>query len=730
MPFPRPSRWVLAFLAILAVLSAWPAAGMAAEKLEQTSIRLIPEDAAFYGAMLRNREQIKIIAESNAWAKLKNLPAVQMGLGAIQEQLASGDNPQAAQLKAMLENPQVKEFLGLLGDMFSNDVFFYADPRVAPVLELLQGISNSISYGPLYFQASGQADAMSPNEMQAKAALHMLAENLDKIQIPTTVMGFAVEDQERAKLHLNKFEGLLAPLTFMLPQLAGRVVREKVGDDDFLTIKLDGKMIPWDQVPLDEVRQYEAKEGDVDKLVEKITGLNLLIAFGVRDGYLMIACTDSLDGLAKLGAGKPLLARPEMGPLKKHADKRLTGISYTSKDFMSRVAMSAEDIDALLKLGDAALRQLPLEETQKDQIRKDVEALAAELKTLIPPPGAAMQFSFLTDRGIESYGYNWTENKFIDASQPLGVLNYVGRDPILAVAWRGRVYPRAYDRIVHWAKVGHGYFEKYGLPEMSEKDRQAYTRLVEAMKPLCQELGRVNRESLIPAFDGQCAIVLDAKLMSDKIAKDVPKTDKPMPLPEPALVVGIKDAQAMRDAYLGYQDFFNKTLEVLRKFDEKGEIPAGYSIPWPESADTPAGSTLSYTLPDQWGVDPQIVPNAVLTEKVAVVTASQAHSKRLLQGQAPAAGLLADGRRPRALAVLFNWPALVDAAAPWVRLAARQAAKENLHVEDGAPEIENVVVQVDTVLEVLKAVRNCTAECYLEDGAVVTHSLMEVSDVP
>ncbi|MDD4269756.1 MAG: hypothetical protein GXY25_00055 [Pirellulaceae bacterium] len=730
MRFPRSSRRVLASLATLAALTAWPAAGMAAEKLEQTSIRLIPEDAAFYGAMLRNGEQIKIIAESNAWAKLKNLPAVQMGLGAIEQQLASGDNPQAAQLKAMLENPQVKELLGLLGDMFSNDVFVYADPRVAPVVELLQGISNSISYGPLYFQASGQADAMSPNEMQAKAALYTLAENLDKIQIPTTVLGFAVEDEERAKLHLNKFEGLLAPLTFMLPQLAGRVVREKVGDDDFLAIKLDGKMIPWDEVPLDDIRQYEAREGDVDKLVEKITGLNLVIAFGVRHGYLMVACTDSLDGLARLGTGSSLLARPEISPLKKHAGKRLTGISYTSRNFLTQVAMSAEDIDGLLKIGDAALQQLPLDETQKGQIRKDVGDLAAELKTLIPAPGATLQFSFLSDRGIESYGYNWTEDKFIDASRPLDVLDFVGRDPILAVAWRGRIYPKAYDRIVHWVKVGHGYFEKYGVPEMSAKDRQTYSRLVEAMKPLCRELGRVNRESLIPALDGQCAIVLDAKLLSDKIAKDVPRTDEPMPLPEPALVVGIQDARAMRDAYLGYQEFFDKTLEVLRTFDERGEIPADYSIPWPEAAETAAGATLRVTLPEKWGVDPQIVPNAVLTEKVAVVTASEAHSKRLLEGQAPTAGLLADGRRPRALAVLFNWPALVDAAAPWVRLAARQVAKENLHVEDDAPEIENVVAQVDTVLEVLKAVRNCTAQSYIEDRAVVTHSLMEISDVP
>ena len=83
MPFPRPSRWVLAFPAILALLSAWPAAGMAAENLEQTSIRLLPEDAALYGATLVNREQFNIILESNAWVQLKNLSPVLFASGAI-----------------------------------------------------------------------------------------------------------------------------------------------------------------------------------------------------------------------------------------------------------------------------------------------------------------------------------------------------------------------------------------------------------------------------------------------------------------------------------------------------------------------------------------------------------------------------------------------------------------------------------------------------------------------
>lgn len=729
MSLSRSLRGILILLALVGLLATRPASHLQASELEDCSIRLIPADAAFYGASLRNGEQIKIIAESNAWKKLMNMPSVQMGLGMLKDRLEDEDNEQAAQAKAVLENPQVKDLLGLLADMFSDDVFCYGNADVGEVLELVQDVSNATNYGPFYFMAAGEADAMSQPEMQGKAALYALAENVDQIKIPTMVMGFSVEDEERATVHLGKLEGFLGLLTLMQPQFAGRVIRQEVGDSQFLTVTLDGEMIPWDEVPLDDMREFEDNEGDVDKIVEKINELKLIVALGVREGYLMVAVTDSMESLAKLGEGDSLLTRPELDVVKKHADKRLTGISYASEDFTTRMAMSAEDIDGLLMIGETALEQLSLDDDAKERIRKDVTELADDLKSLIPKPGAAVGVSFLTDKGAESYGYNWTENHLLDGSQPLDVLSHIGGDPLLAIAWREHVYPDVYDRIVHWVRVGHGYFEEFAVPEMSKKDKRQYKKAIKLIEPLFEDLVDAGK-SLIEAGDGQAAIVIDAKLMSKKIAAEVPETEEAMPLPEPAIVMGIKNADAMREAYVGYQKFFNGLLEVAREFDENGEIPEDYEIPWPEVSETSDTSTLSYTFPSEWGVDEQIKPNAVLTDDIAVVTASEAHSARLLKSTAPAiGGVLADGARPRAVAAMLNWAGTVDALTPWLRLAAREAAKENLGDEADEAQIEAIVAQVETVLEVLKAMRRCTVECYFEDGALVTHSMMEVQDV-
>ena len=116
---------------------------------------------------------------------------------------------------------------------------------------------------------------------------------------------------------------------------------------------------------------------------------------------------------------------------------------------------------------------------------------------------------------------------------------------------------------------------------MSKKDRGKYEKAIKLIKPLFEELVEAG-EDLMEACDGQGAIVIDAKMKSKKIAADVPETEEPMPLLEPAIVVGIKDADDMREAYVGFQSFFNGLLEAIRELDEEGEIPEDYEIPWPD----------------------------------------------------------------------------------------------------------------------------------------------------
>src|SRR3972149_1798992 len=86
----------------LAVQPAVAAAGL--EKLDP-SLKMIPNTAAFYSSMLRNREQIETILHSKAWAKIMSMPSVQMAIAMFEAQAQEPGTP-AAQGMAALENPE------------------------------------------------------------------------------------------------------------------------------------------------------------------------------------------------------------------------------------------------------------------------------------------------------------------------------------------------------------------------------------------------------------------------------------------------------------------------------------------------------------------------------------------------------------------------------------------------------------------------------------------------
>src|SRR5205085_2291904 len=82
----------------------------------------------------------------------------------------------------------------------------------------------------------------------------------------------------------------------------------------FLTVAVDGKMVPWDRIPF---KDYEDKPGAYDKLVEQLAKMKLTVSLGAHEGYFLLAVGESTESLAKLGKGKSLAGRAEMKPLSK-----------------------------------------------------------------------------------------------------------------------------------------------------------------------------------------------------------------------------------------------------------------------------------------------------------------------------------------------------------------------------------------------------------------------------
>ncbi len=707
----------------LTAMGAYARASAAADwDKADSAITLIPADAAFYSSMLRNREQFLAIRHSNAWAKVESMPVVQMGLSMYRMQLTN-PNSGPAKFEQTLKNPEVQKIVKLAKQMVSDEVFAYGDDSCIDFLELVQNVMGAVRYGPTVMRATGEAGADAP----AKAVMAALAQNIDLIAAPNMVVGFKVKNTDLAKEELIKLETMANIVLEMNEKTKGRFKKTKVGNYDYLVLSLDGGMFPWEEVPMERLTEAEANEGDAQRIIDRLKESKLVIAVGIRDNYLLVSIGSSLECVERLGQGTRLVDRSELKPLAKFVDQRLTSLGYISEELNHQINNQRQSIDNVLGLVDKLLPMAKLSVEQNERIRKDATALAEDLKRLIPKVGAQAGLSFLSERGIESCQYAWGDYSRLDSSKPLGLLDHVGGNPILAIVARAKTSVTDYDLIVKWIKLGYGYAEEFALPNAPEDQRENFTKFMETARPLFVRLDKANRELLIPALaDGQSAVVLDAKLTSKRFVKSLPATEKAMPMLEPAIVMGVSDAKLLKKAMSEYRAVANGLIDAARQI-EGSEVPANLEIPAPVETTVSAGTIYSFKLPEEWGVDEKIVPNFGLSENVAVFSASREHTERLLKATPPAAGaVLGKADRPMAVAVWLDWAGLVQAATPWIDFAVDQAATSN-HSSDA--ERKTIVDQVHIGIDVLKTVESLAAESYIEDGALVSHALLEIHDV-
>jgi hypothetical protein len=704
-------------LAMTGWFAVFPVRGADLDKLD-TSMSLVPGDAAFYSAMLRNREQLDILLKSNAVAKLKALPAVQT----LWKQAETQMEEPLSRIRQFYQQPENQELIALLADMAGQEIFCYGGPNSADFVDLLAQLYGTAQFQRVFSRMQGLAGAEEQTKAQIQALLDTLTENPGLLKVPDLVLGFKITDAKRAQAQMNRLEKLWQDQVEQIPPLKGRLKRAKVGGDDFLTLTLDGQMVPWDQIPF---KDFEEKPGQYDDLVKKLKQMKLTVSLGVRGKYLLLAVGASSAHVTQLSKGPNRLAdRAELKPLARFADRRITGINYSSKALQAKAGMSKNDLNDLSKTVSDWLGQAgEMTDAQKKQLKKDLDDLAKDLKKFIPEPGATLGFSFLTDRGQESYQYDWSENLTADGSKPLTLLNHVGGAPILATVGRSKYSPEDYQLLVKWIKVANRYAEQFLVAKLEPEPKEKYEKLVKTIQPLLKRLDEVTSKMLLPALaDGQAGLVLDAKLTSKNWVLLLPPTEQALPMLEPAIVIGVSDAALLRKAMGEYRSIANDLIAKVREVVD--EMPE-FEIPAPQSRKGKGGDLYSYPLPGNLPLDRRLLPTAALSDKVAALTISNEHAERLLTSTPlkTEGGPLADLKRPLAMATYFNWAGLIDAVAPWVDMGLRMAGPlVDPVIGDVARGDQDLPTQVRTIMNVLRVFRTYTSATYLEDKVLVTHS--------
>lgn len=698
------------------------------------SLDWAPADASFYSAGFRFGEQLDLLLKSNAWKTFSNMGSVQLAWGQAKGFLTQPGGPIDEYQKFMLD-PENQDLETLAKELFATEVFAFGDKQFAPTLDMLKTAYNGMLQASFVagFSAElkGERVETTPQDMMT-AFFYILNERLNDVVIPNTLIGFKIKSTAIAEKQLQRLELLITRALAGAPPLVERLKREKIGGGNFLTMTIEGDLIPWDDIPWDEI---EAEPGQFDKLRNKLRQLKLNVSLGVKDGYLLVAIGNSNEYLAKLGTGPLLLDTPECKPLLAHLGTDLWSVSYQNRAI--RIPLSTftkESVQGYSDILYAILLETELPEDLKARLEKNLKAMTTDIKGLVPEVGASLSWSKRVPQGIESWVYDWSQNLYTDSSKPLEILKHVGGNPLVVVAGRGKYRPQDYDMLVKWAKTGYGYFEEYGLPQIPADDRANVEMVLDRVMPLWKRFDDIVRTQLMPAGqDGQSALVIDRKIESKQWIGPMPPSDTPLPLFELAIVSGISDADKLKAGVSGIRGIMDDVVKLAKDLNP-GEIPDDFKIPDPRSRPLGEGTVWWYDIPaqiqDELALDKQILPHWGLVESVAVVGTSPRQTALIFSGTPFAANsyLREAIEKPLSNVTMVQIGGLLETFVPWIEYGVNLGLQQT---QDATPRmiISGAQADLKTTLRVLGCLKTYSSFTRTEDKATVTQSLLEIEDL-
>ena len=803
MSFQNRAVVTAVFSAVAAtIFTALAPCGVAADALATSGVAMIPADASFVSATLRAREQYDRLEKSNAFAALRKLAFVTRAADSIEEQKLQPGSPLSI-MSTFMELPENEQALELLKDMVATDTFVYGEPSCVTFVELLKKIqqaqnaagvlrlaSGDASVGgfevdvlegidveemdededdededkddekekgasdmrrrvrakPVRFQAAEAAEQISADELATRLVFKTLSENINLIVVPDVVWGFKTTKLDAATSQLKRIEVLVKLITQANPALANSLERRQVAGGEVVTftIKPDANLIR------EGVPGLEDHEQELEKVFDKVEGLELVIGLGVIGDRVILSIGDSIDHLNKLvvadksavaGSDRTsLLATKPFEPLRAMKDKPLTAISYLSEAMQKALAPSAADIEQLADLSDTIADLADLPDGAADEARRNLGKVAEGYKRRLPVPGPWMAFSFLSEQGYEGYVWDWSKNLPFDGSKRLGLLEHAGGAPLAAAAFRVKNDPSQFEDLASWADMGWAFFRTYLLPKADADDREKIEEVDEHLAPLGAKFVGIVRTKILPSLaDGQMAFVIDGKSSTKKPHQALPSATEPLPLVEPAIVLGLTDPKLFREGMSDLFELADEAVDAVREINPDA-VPAEYSVPEPVKTKVEGGALWSYPLTNS-GLDEKVQPSIGVGENAAVLSLVPKQAGRLLlKTRLETGSQLGKFEEPLVGAAALDVAGLIDAIQPWVVYLTRYGCVQDregtvdpeseLGPDDENEQAKDALAQATVVFEAIKTLRVAVAETAMQSDAMVTHWRNVIRDMP
>lgn len=765
---------LLVGLGTLASLGHAPATAAPPAGLAESGVATVPADAAFFFSSLRLKEQFDTIVGSNAFAAIRELPAVKRAFDSWEEQREMPGSPVSMAL-TFLELPENEQALELLTDMVSTDTFVYGEPSCVAFVNLLRKLSQAQQAGQMLEEggaldveeiemieeedfearvaplriipASRQVELgleMPLGTSQSEALLEALVDNLDLMVVPEVVWGFKTTKKDAGNFQVKRLEVLARMLVEMNPDLTGALTRKKLPGGEVVTFTLNGGLVPWDDIAADLADELGGSDS-LDKVLDRVRDLKVVVAVGMIGDWVILSIGNSIDHLEKLvlpgDREKALVATRSFKPLLEHGNEPLTAIWYFSEPLVEALSAKPEDLDPMIMAVTAAI---DADDEMTEEAAAEAEAWLtrsrAEYAAWLPKPAPSMSYSFMVKEGYEGYAWDWAGNKLLDSSSRLDLLSHAGGSPAAVAVSRWNSNPTRLASVAGLIADGWELVLSSTESKMDDDDREKFDAVKENVFPLITRLGEIMTAKFSAALaDGQVGFILDGKTKIKKPQATLPASAEPLPILEPAIVLPLADRKLFVE---GLNDLFalgDDLVAALRKVDADA-VPAGYEIPAPEKEKVEGGSVWSFAIPDA-GLDEQIKPSIAVGDKAAVFSLVPSQGARLLiPSKLETGAKLSAFKEPLATAAALDVPALIDTIEPWIVYVTRYGAVQQeegfvdseteLSGSNETDQVTEALEHVRVVLEAARCLKEAVAETAERDGATVTHWRNLIRDMP
>ncbi len=740
-----PLALSLGSLALLLATSAY-----AQELQPANSLELVPETAAIYLASMNHQARYKAVVESRAWKNVMDTAIARRMRAALRSGRRRGwdqfgeNNPFAQFLEGYSESIGSAPgtiALGIVKQIVGNEVFIYADEDVLDFSDAF----NRVYYGAIA-SMNLRGGAPGGGGPDAEKVADLIREHFTDVDFPTIVIGAIVDEPGQVQALLGTAELGIDQALNNLPREFDKLFEafDVIDEDDLycLHFRINEEVLPWDEM---------TSEPDIAPIAEALRDVlgdkSLSVAVGVQKNLLFVTIAPSLDHINGPGKGPLLIDHEKLAPLRQSVAE---GKELASVFWMSDKAAIYQH-ESLLNTLDNVIGMLrgispgADMDADLDDLFDEVEEFSGELKTdfarMFPRPGAWLSWSFLADEGVEGYARSWTEPRFLDGSKPLDILDHVGESPFLVYASRDHDSEIQFDIMRKWGRKTFDLIEKY-VPRFIEDDKEAEeaSTFIAGLRPILSDFAAATSDDLMPATrEGAYALVIDLTSTSTQWQGDLPLAREPLPAPSIGLVLEITDREKVLSAGRRYLAATDRAVELIRDMPRSG-IPDEIRIEPPQHKTTDTGDLYYYEMPGEARLDASLAPNALLGDRLLVLSTSTDQSARLMASAKPEFdGPLAEKRiEPLVSAVWFHHAELVDAAWAWGRygidVAEQQGHRLDLTFDGENDDLDFTEAElregIESVVDLLKCLESYSSVTWLEGDVQVTHYLWRFRDVP